>query len=58
MSSSITRCIIQLETVDAVTGILFGKSAFKVEGPTPTLRRPGDSNDNNSQDWPEQAPVS
>ena len=33
--SSITRCIVQLEVVDSVTGILFGKNAFKVEGPNP-----------------------
>ncbi|KAF7638012.1 SEC7 domain-containing protein [Meloidogyne graminicola] len=31
--SSITRCIIQLEVVDAVSNILFGRKAFKVEPP-------------------------
>ncbi|KAL7074646.1 hypothetical protein ACQ4LE_005574 [Meloidogyne hapla] len=31
--SSITRCIIQLEIVDAVSNILFGRNAFKVEPP-------------------------
>ncbi|KAI1715915.1 sec7 domain-containing protein [Ditylenchus destructor] len=33
LSSYITKCIIQLEIVDAVSNILFGRNAFKVEGP-------------------------
>ncbi|KAI6202677.1 hypothetical protein M3Y99_01865100 [Aphelenchoides fujianensis] len=33
-TSSLTRCVVQLELVDAVSSILFGKNAFKVEGPT------------------------
>lgn len=32
--SSITRCIVQLEVVDCVSNILFGRNAFKIEGPT------------------------
>uniref|UniRef100_A0A915EQS2 Mon2/Sec7/BIG1-like HDS domain-containing protein n=1 Tax=Ditylenchus dipsaci TaxID=166011 RepID=A0A915EQS2_9BILA len=35
--SSITRCIIQMEVVDAVSNILFGRNAFKVEGPKPKI---------------------
>ncbi|KAI6178099.1 hypothetical protein M3Y98_00464500 [Aphelenchoides besseyi] len=35
-TSSLTRCVIQLELVDAVSSILFGKNAFKVEGPVET----------------------
>uniref|UniRef100_A0A915M0C0 SEC7 domain-containing protein n=1 Tax=Meloidogyne javanica TaxID=6303 RepID=A0A915M0C0_MELJA len=38
--SSITRCIIQLEVVDAVSNILFGRNAFKVE---PPAKRPSNT---------------
>jgi brefeldin A-inhibited guanine nucleotide-exchange protein len=32
-TSSLTRCVVQLELVDAVNNILFGRNAFRVEGP-------------------------
>lgn len=35
--SSINQCIIQMEIVDAVSNILFGRDAFKVEGPSKKL---------------------
>lgn len=40
-SSSLTRCIVQLELVDKVSCILFGRNAFKVEGPA---KRPTSNN--------------
>lgn len=36
--SSINQCIIQMEIVDSVSNILFGRDAFKVEGPTKKLQ--------------------
>ena len=51
--------MIQLVIVDAVSELLFGRDSFNVEGPTPTKKtlKNNDTNDN-SNEWPEQAPVS
>ncbi|KAL3103638.1 hypothetical protein niasHS_000274 [Heterodera schachtii] len=40
LKSPITRCIVQMEVVDSVSNMLFGRNAFKVEGPT---KRPSSS---------------
>uniref|UniRef100_A0A7E4WE95 SEC7 domain-containing protein n=1 Tax=Panagrellus redivivus TaxID=6233 RepID=A0A7E4WE95_PANRE len=56
LTSPITRIIIQLEVVDAVTGVLFGKDAFKVEGPV-SRRSPDEESDSvGNNDWAERAP--
>jgi hypothetical protein len=40
LSSSITQCIIQLEAVCALNNMLFGRNAFKIEGPVKKVNSP------------------
>jgi hypothetical protein len=51
-NSSLTRCIVQLELVDKVSCILFGRNAFRVEGP---VKRPISVNNHNDSYSPSPA---
>lgn len=48
--STLNRCIIQVEIVDAVSNFLFGRNAFKVEGPSQPQRKMTISSVNSSFD--------